>query len=220
MTTEFRLFGPLHWAILAAVPALGYALARLSRRWPRGVRIAIGVSIAANELIWWAYRYSSEGLRLPEGLPLELCDVIVWVTVAACLAPRRWTYETAYYLGLSGTALALITPDLWAPLWSYPTLYFFLAHGLIVAAVLMLTWGGAMKPSPGSLWRVLAIVNGYALFAGTFNLFFRTNYMYLCEKPAAGGLLDYMGPWPWYILSGEALAVVLFTLLWLPFRRR
>jgi uncharacterized membrane protein YwaF len=47
--------------------------------------------------------------------------------------------------------------------------------------------------------------------------------MFLRQKPAAPTLLDLMGPWPWYILSGSVLAAILFLALDLPFamgRRR
>jgi uncharacterized membrane protein YwaF len=33
-------------------------------------------------------------------------------------------------------------------------------------------------------------------------------------------LLDLMGPWPWYILSGAMLAIAMFAVLDLPFRGR
>jgi uncharacterized membrane protein YwaF len=43
------------------------------------------------------------------------------------------------------------------------------------------------------------------------------NFLYLREKPWAPTPLDWLGPWPVYILSVELLALVLFGLLALPF---
>ncbi|MCI0366299.1 MAG: TIGR02206 family membrane protein, partial [Phycisphaerales bacterium] len=113
----------------------------------------------------------------------------------------------------------LLTPDLWEPFPSFSTVQFFIAHGLVVVAVLFLTWTGQMRPRPGSVLRAMLAVNVFAGAVGSFNLIFGTNYMYLRRKPENPSLLDIMGPWPWYILSAQAIALALFTLLWLPFKR-
>ncbi|HVV47683.1 MAG TPA: TIGR02206 family membrane protein, partial [Bryobacteraceae bacterium] len=115
--------------------------------------------------------------------------------------------------------MAVITPDLWAPPLSYPTLYFFIAHGGIITSLLFLVWSGLARPRPGCVWRIFRLVNLYASAIGVFNLIFHTNYMYLCRKPVSASILDYFGPWPVYLAGGELITLVLFWILWAPFLR-
>ncbi|MFN7932379.1 MAG: TIGR02206 family membrane protein [Bryobacteraceae bacterium] len=226
MRTDFRLFSLIHLAILTAVPLIASilaAVARRDRRYARRISLSLAAMLTVNEIIWYSYRYSTEGFRFPEGLPLQLCDAMVWLAVAALLTPVQWVFETAFLIGIAGAGMALLTPDLWAPLRSYPSVYFFLAHGAIVIAVLYLVWSNMRSLQPGCVWRVFVSVNLFAGIVGTFNAIFQTNYMYLCRKPGGASLLDYFGPWPVYLLCGELLALMLLWLLWLPFviaRRR
>ena len=218
----FHLFGPAHLAIIAAVPAIAVLLARVSRNFPAArspIRKGLGIFLLINELIWYGFRYSQEGWRFPEGLPIQLCDVTLWLTIVAALWLIPWCYEFAYYAGVAGASLAVITPDLWSPFPSYPVIYFFLAHGLLVVTILTLTWGKFLRPRGNSVWIAFGVLNLYALSVGAFDAIFKTNYMYLRQKPSNATLLNYLGPWPVYLLVGEALALILFLLLWLPFRR-
>lgn len=223
MSGKFEMFSAAHIAVLASVPLLSMTLARAARASAaaeRAIRLSLGVALMVNELVWWEWRIRTEGFRFPEAIPLQLCDLILWCTVAACLFRWQWAFETAYFLSLTAGALTLITPDLWADCWTYPTFYFFAAHGGVIVATLFLAMSGSMRPQPGSVLRALLAVNGWAALAGTFNLIHNTNYMYLCHKPDDATILDLLGPWPWYLLSGEAIACVLFWLLWLPWRKR
>jgi hypothetical integral membrane protein (TIGR02206 family) len=221
MTTGFTLFGPLHLAILASTVALPWLAARWTRGKPaaRQARITLGALLGLNELGWYWFRYSSEGFRFPDGLPLQLCDVALWLAVGAGLTARRGLLELGWYWGVAGASMALLTPDLWAPCWTYPTIYFFIAHCGMVATLLYLPWSGQARPRAGSQRRAFLWLLGFAAALGAFNLVFGTNYMYLCSKPDAASLLDWFGPWPVYLLPGGLLGAALFWLLGLPWRR-
>jgi hypothetical integral membrane protein (TIGR02206 family) len=219
----FVLFGPVHLAILLATPLLGYGLARLGSfrpGWGTRMRIGAGLFLLANEAVWYWYRYSHEGNRFPEGLPLQLCDLTLLMTGLAALTGSAWCFDFAYFAGFGGASMALLTPDLWAPFPSYPSIYYFIAHGGMVATTLAMIWARLARPKSGSLWRAFALVNAFAAIVAGFNLVHGTNYMYLSRKPASATLLDLFGPWPWYLLAGEVFALALFWLMWLPFRPR
>jgi hypothetical integral membrane protein (TIGR02206 family) len=218
MTPEFRLFGIVHLAILVAIPAVALLLSRLARRNGRVLRLAIAIFLTVNELVWYAYKLRTEGFRFPDGLPLHLCDLALWMTVIATATLRPRAIEIAYFAGVGGSSQALLTPALWAPLLSYPTAYYFVAHGMVVATPLALVLSAETRLEAGCVWRALASLNAYAVAIGLFNAVFGTNYMYLCRKPMSASLLDFLGPWPLYLAAGEALAVAVFWLLWLPFR--
>jgi len=215
-----KIFGPTHLLLLACIAAIGVLLCIECRRNPnhaRTIRRLLGLLIGANEVVWWTFRYSHEGLRITN-LPLQLCDVSLWVTVIACFAPISLLVEFAYFAGVAGAGMALLTPDLWSPWPSWPAVYFFIAHGGIVVGASVLVFGGIYTPRRFAIWRAFGILAAYAASVGVINALFETNYMYLCRKPAHGTILDFLGPWPVYVGAGAAAALILFALLSLPLR--
>jgi uncharacterized membrane protein YwaF len=86
-------------------------------------------------------------------------------------------------------------------------------------AALVLVFGVGLRPRPGAPWRAFGITVGWAALVGLVNFALGTNFMYLRHKPLAATPLDGMGPWPVYIGTGALVALGLFHLLALPFRR-
>lgn len=214
-----QLFGAVHNALLAAIAGVAVALVLLARRKPqatRAIRLTLGISIAVNEFVWWTFRYSHEGFRFPNNLPLQLCDVTLWAAVIACITLNRSAIEFCYFAGIAGAGMALLTPDLWSPWPTYPAIYFFVAHGGIVIAAIVLVYARIARLRAHAVWRAFGVLVAYALAVGLFNKIFGTNYMYLCAKPKNASLLDMLGPWPFYLAGAAALALSLFFLLWIP----
>jgi uncharacterized membrane protein YwaF len=89
----------------------------------------------------------------------------------------------------------------------------------VLVAALLLVFGLGLRPRPGAPWRVFGVTAGWTALVGGIDLVLGTNYMYLRRKPLAATPLDWMGPWPLYIGTGAAAALVMFFALALPFRR-
>lgn len=220
---NFQLFGPIHLLILASVVGCAAILALLARRTPRWrerLRQGLAVALLLNSAVWYAYLVERGWLTFPDGLPLELCDATLCLTIVAAFTLNGLAFDLAYYGALAGTSMALLTPDLWEAFPSFSTVQFFVAHGLVVVTVLYIVWSGEARPRPRSIWRAMLGLNVFAAFVGAVDFFLRTNYMYLRAKPENASLLDYFGPWPWYIVVTEVFALGLFTLLYVPFWRR
>jgi hypothetical integral membrane protein (TIGR02206 family) len=157
---------------------------------------------------------------LERSLPLQLTDAVTIISALALWSPRPLLFELAYFWALTASLQAVLTPDLDD---AFPSLFFFTyftTHGGAVVAALLLSWGRGLVPRPGSVGRVFLATAAFAAVAGLADLLTGGNYMFLREKPEAASLLDLMGPWPWYILSGAVLALALFAALDAPFRGR
>lgn len=220
---KVQLFSRVHIFLVVGIAGAAVILAVLCRQGRisvTGVRLFLGCVLAGNELIWWTYRYSQEGIKVSQNLPLQLCDLAVWMTILACLTLKPFAVEFAYFVGLAASGMSILTPDLSSPWPLYP-IHFFICHGGIVIAVATLVFGKIAMPRPGAVWRVFGLLVLYAVAIGLVNTIYEANYMYLCSKrPASPSLLDLMGPWPIYVLTLAPLSLVLFCLLWLPIRER
>ena len=186
--------------------------------WLRCVLVSVAFVLGAASISLYTYFAAGGAQMFPNHVPLELCDASLWLVVAALITLKPVIFDIAYYWAVAGATQSLFTPNLVNPT-PFLSVQFFVDHGAIVCAVLYLIWSGQARPRPGSVARSLMVANVYAAMVGAFDFVFKTNYMFLRSKPPTPSLLDFLGPWPWYILVVEFVALGLFLLLYLPFRR-
>jgi hypothetical integral membrane protein (TIGR02206 family) len=220
---QFVLFGPEHLFILGLTFALPLALSslvRVANRPPltQSVAAALAGILLVNRVYAIAIGvWSGRIHHWPDALPMHLCD---WASIAVMIAlvwGGQLPYELAYLWGLAGTFQAVLTPDLADQFPSPFFITFFVDHCGIIVSVLFLTWGMKRRPRTGSVVRVFLWSQVYLAAAGLVDWSLGTDYGYLRSKPVHSSLLDYFGPWPWYILVLEVLSLVFFTVFYAPF---
>jgi hypothetical integral membrane protein (TIGR02206 family) len=215
-----------HVAALAVTAALGAALPIVARSQP-GARTRLFASLFGAFLLTWFVAYHVVVLirgdyELDVDLPLHLTDAVTVVAAFALITRRPLLFELTWFWGLTASLQAILTPDLAADD-RFPSFFYwhyFVTHGGVVVAAVFLGFGLGLTARPGAVGRVFLLTAAWAGVAALGDALTGGNYMFLREKPEAATLLDYMGPWPWYILTAALLALALFELLDLPFRRR
>jgi hypothetical integral membrane protein (TIGR02206 family) len=215
-----------HLATLGVIAASTAALVFTARLRPGAWTVtacrALALVIVVNEASWWVWLAFQHTWSASYALPLQLCDVVAFVSAAALWFRVPLLVELTYFWGLAGTSNALISPDLPDHFPSYLFLQYFVAHGAIVAAALLLVVGLRIVPRKGAVLRMVAVTLALVVLDAAVNAVTGGNYMYLRHTPEVPNLLDLMGPWPVYIISAAGLALLLFIALDLPFaiRRR
>ena len=218
-----ELLSTAHVAALLTVAAVAAGAAVLPRarpgRWVVQASRALALVVLAAYLADHATAAARGIWSVRVYLPLHLSDAATLAAVAALWSGRPALVELTYLWGMTASVQALLTPDLGHGFPDLLFLTYFVTHGGVVTAALLLVAGRAIVPRIGAVRRAFAATLAVATAAAAGCLATGGNYMYLRRKPD-DSLLDVMGPWPWYIAAAGLLALALFAALMAPFRAR
>ena len=214
------------WAVITGASVIA-GLIVAGRRNDRGRRLSAAVlaffnlsSYPLNQAAWLTL---GKPLALENILPLHLCDVAAMTAGFALLTRRPVLCALTYFWGLAATLQALFTPAIGVGFPSWPFVTFFIQHFAIVGTALYLPLVEDWRPRQ-PLWSDPLRVYGwsviYLIFALAVNFVLQTNFGFVTRPPENPSLIDHLGPWPWYLLSLQGVALCLFLLLALPFGRR
>jgi hypothetical integral membrane protein (TIGR02206 family) len=218
----FVVFGPSHQVVLGLIVLVPVALAILVRAiksdtLSRALSWALALVIAGTWATWYVVFARNGWLNMSNMLPLDLCSWAAIATIMALVTASPKSYELAWFWAMSGTVQGIITPDIPFDFPEFRFIEFSTFHGGIIAAVLFLTLGRGMRPTPKSLPRVAGWSLIYMAAAGLADWALKVNYGFLRAKPGHASLYDLMPAWPWYIPVVVGLALVSIVVCYAPF---
>jgi len=150
-------------------------------------------------------------------MPFAICNFTAYVAPILMFSKNKTIYNIFYFWVMFVTIQAMITPDLRYIFPHHVFIKFWIVHSGIVIAVLFLTFVKGFRPTYRGLWTSVFALSCYIGFMALWNIIFKTNHMYVCEKPPVASALDYFGPWPFYILVCVFLGIFGFHFVYTPF---
>ncbi|MDH3645698.1 MAG: TIGR02206 family membrane protein [Gammaproteobacteria bacterium] len=222
VATQFVLFGTDHILAIAAIAAIAIGLPIAAKyaesaKTERIVALTLAATLVIHELFKITVRVYVYDMPLAGQLPLHLCGIALFLIVYVLVRHSYSVFEVAYFWVLGGTVQAILTPDVPYAFPSLAFVAFFVGHGLTVVGLVYALVVYRFKPTFRSVVKAVIVTLAYLGVIAVVNILLNTNYLYLRHKPQQASLIDYLGPWPWYILSLILVGIVICLVLYLPY---
>lgn len=221
MNTSFEAFSVQHFSALFVFALVTLAVIRRGKVLDETGKANLGLILAgvtcSSLFIESLVKWSEGRYDVLTDLPLFLCDIVALALPFVLYAQNRKWIGIFYFWALAGTLQALITPELDYGFPSFHYFRYFVTHAGIVAAILYIVVIWSVRIGWKDFFQAILYAQVYLLGVHILNTILSSNYSYTLQKPQSATLLDFFGPWPWYILGGEVLMILLFLLLMMPF---
>lgn len=217
----FEMFSPVH--ILAIGTSILLIIIfylgrnRIKDDWKESTRYILVGLLIFGEVSFQYWYYLNDRWDMTINLPFQLCSLSLYLCAIMLLTRSYRIFEISFFVSMTGAFVAILTPELFFGFPHFRFFQFFIAHIAIVLSCLYMVWIEGYRATYTSVFKSLAALNLLAFLVFLLNITIGANYMFLRHKPVNASPIDFLGPYPWYIFSLEAVAFILFSLLYLPF---
>ncbi len=220
--TDFQMWGTQHIVVLLISIVLGvgiirYAVKKMNAQQQYRLGLNLALFVAFSEITWVLLRLFLGVFNPAEDLPFVICHFMALMLPVFMFSLNRLMYEILYFWILAGTLQAILTPHLVNGFPNYTFLAFWIVHCGLVIVILYATIVYQMRPTLRSLGKSFLALQFYVALSFVVNYLLDANYNYVCHKPPTASLLDYLGPWPVYVIAGEGIVLFLFFVMYAPF---
>ena len=101
---------------------------------------------------------------------------------------------------------------------NFKYIQFFVTHGGIIISIAYMTFVFKFTPTLRSLVKSYISLLLIAIPIYLLDYVIKGNYLFLREKPPGANLLDFFGPWTYYLIVLGILLIPYFLILYLPIR--
>ena len=153
-----------------------------------------------------------------ETIPLHMCDLSEIFLIWFLLGGPRILYICAFFWGLGGATMAILTPDISHHDLDY--IFFMVGHGMIIVGIMYATVTLGNRPYAkdiATVARITALVLLPIVYVINLLLGEPANFWYLMSKPAGASLMDMFPEPPYHLLVTTPIAIALFYLIYLPY---
>ncbi len=222
--TPFELFGTVHLITIAVVIITSIFLPKfyknksdhqisMMKKIIAGVIAAHVIISPYKDLYLLANPYDWR-----ETIPLHMCDLSEIFLIWFLLGGPRILYICAFFWGLGGATMAILTPDISHHDLDY--IFFMVGHGMIIVGIMYATVTLGNRPYTKDIATV-ALITALVLLPIVYviNLLLGepANFWYLMSKPAGASLMDVFPEPPYHLLVTTPIAIALFYLIYLPY---
>lgn len=218
----FEMFGVDHiigfiffLALWVIVPLA--AKKTLTRPQQKQLGKVLSLIVMSNYLAWVMLELIAGTFDMKLHLPFHLCRFANLALPFIFFRRNETLFQILYYWGLSGMIQGAITPDVTHGFPHFHYFRFFIGHNGMVLVLIYAIIVEGYRPTRNGIWLGFLGINVFLALAAIINYGIGANYFWICGKPSTPSLLDYLGPWPLYILTAEIVAVLHFIIAYLPF---
>ena len=215
-------FSPQHlWSVVffAVVGffVIHFANTKLNHKQQKRLGDALAWSLTATIIGWTLLKIAIQDFDPSTEMPLAICNLIALTMPVMMIRKNQWWFEVFYFLAIGGTLQAVITPDLSTAFPHFSFFKYWYVHCMVIIVTLYAVLVYKMRPRLKSILKVYLAINVYVGLMMIYNFYTGANHLYLMEKPVTATVVDYFGPWPWYIFVAQLIALPVFMVLYLPY---
>lgn len=221
-TEKFEANTPLHFATVAACFTAIAIAAWIGRSWrrsrpsaERALRLGWIAFLVPSQLIGQGLGLLPANFNVRWTLPLHMCDLVVWTVPFAMCTTHRLPRSVLYFWGVGMSTFAFWMPLLESGPARLGFWFFWIGHTQIVGSAVYVAAVLGYRPTLRDLRLVSLVTLAYIAAILPLDALLGVDYGFVGPDPSASSRL---GPWPWRVPIVFLGEVLIFALLWLPWR--